>query len=165
MEFDTKTAAEYASQKLASLLERATRDSAKVIERGDIPETVIYFDELRETVKALAAQTSALSKHIDSLSQEQIPTMFANANVKTIKIDNVGRVTVNARWSATMIDKDIGMRWLRETGNDGLIIETVNAQTLGAFAKDELSKGEKGTPLPDDLFKVSSTPYISITKA
>lgn len=165
MEFDTKTAADYASQKLASLLERATRDSAKVVERGDIPETVTYFDELRETVRALVKQTAALSSHIDSLSQESIPTMFANANVKTIKVDNVGRCTINARWSASMIDKDIGLRWLRETGNEGLIQETVNAQTLGAFAKDELSKGEKGQPLPDSIFKVSSTPFLSITKA
>ena len=164
MEFDTRTAADYAAQKLSSLYERATRDTTKVIEQGDLPTAVTYFDELRETVKALQAQMSALQKHVDGISQELLPTMFANANVQTIKINDVGRATVNIRWSASMIDKDVGMRWLRQTGNDGLIIATVNAQTLGAFAKEELAKGGEGTPLPSDIFKVSSTPYISITK-
>jgi hypothetical protein len=42
-----------------------------------------------------------------------------------------------------------------------LIIETVNAQTLGAFAKAETLAGR---PLPDHLFKVGTAPFISITK-
>lgn len=161
MHFDTKTAADYASQKLASLLERATRDTAEVIAENDIPKAVTYFAELQETVKALGAQLSKLNKHVDSLSYEILPTMFTNQDVKTIKLDNVGRVTVNVRWSASMIDKETGLGWLRQTGNQGLIIETVNAQTLGAFAKDEVIAGR---PLPDDVFTVSSRPFISISE-
>jgi hypothetical protein len=87
--------------------------------------------------------------------------MFTNHNVKTIKLDDIGRVTVNVKWSATMIDREKGMEWLRDTGNQGLIIETVNAGTLTTFAKDEaLAK----RPLPSDLFKVGTAQHISITK-
>jgi hypothetical protein len=161
MKFDTQTAATYAGQKLDSLLERATRDTAEVIEQSNIPEVVTYFAELRDTVKELQAKMSLLQAHIDSLSQEMIPTLFTNQNVKTIKVENVGRVSVNDRWSCSMVNKEAGMDWLRSTNNAGLIIETVNAQTLGAFAKEQaLAK----KPLPQEWFKVSSTPYVSITK-
>jgi hypothetical protein len=162
MKFDTKTAADYAGQKLDSLLERATRDTEEALATNDIPTAVVYFDELRNTVKGLAEKVSSLQKHVDALSMEQLPTMFANQDVQTIKLENVGRVTVNVRWSASMPDKEMGLGWLRQTNNAGMIIETVNAQTLGAFAKEETARGR---PLPSEIFKVTSSPYISITKS
>ena len=67
--------------------------------------------------------------------------MFDSQQVKTIKIDDVGRVTVNQRWVASMKDKTQGMDWLRATGNEGIIIETVNSQTLAAFAKTQAIAG------------------------
>jgi hypothetical protein len=161
MKFDTETAATYAAQKLDSLIERSARDTTEVIQRADIPETVVYFNKLRETVRNLAEKLSTLQKHVDVISQEYIPTMFTNANVKTIKVDDVGRVSINIRWTASPLDKEVGFGWLRQTGNSGLIIETVNAQTLGAFAKEETMAGR---PLPDEIFRVSATPYTSITK-
>jgi hypothetical protein len=161
MKFDTKTAAGYAADKLDSLLERAERDTNEVVQGADIPLSVTHFAELQDAVKMLAAKVSALQKHVDSLSYEILPTMFTNQNVKTIKLDNVGRVTVNVRWTASMIDKSKSMEWLRTSGNEGLIIETVNAGTLASFAKTETMAGK---PLPDYLFKVGTAQHISITK-
>jgi len=69
-------------------------------------------------------------------------------------------MTVIDRWSAKILDKVKAFAWLRSTGNEGLILETVNAQTLGAFAKGEVIKGN---PLPDDIFQVTASPYTSIT--
>jgi hypothetical protein len=162
LRFKTQVAADYAGQKLDSLLERATQDTNEVVEHNDIPSAVAYFAELRDTVKALSEKMAALQKHVEGLSYELLPTMFQNQNVKTIKIKDVGRVSINDRWSASMLSKERGLDWLRGSGNEGLIIETVNAQTLGAFAKDEVKAGRS---LPDDIFKVSATPYVSITKA
>jgi hypothetical protein len=161
MKFDTATAADYAGKKLDCLLERATRDTAEAVEHGNIPEAVTYFSELRDTIKDLQTRMSALQSHIDSLSQELIPTMFMNQSVKTIKVENIGRVTINDRWSAKMLNKDACMSWLRGSGNSGLIIETVNSQTLGAFGKNLAMEGK---PLPQELFQVGATPYTSITK-
>jgi hypothetical protein len=161
LQFKTQVAADYAGQKLDSLLERATADTNEVIEQNDIPTAVTYFAELRDTVKALAEKVSALQKHVEGLSYELLPTMFTNQSVKTIKVEGVGRVSINDRWSASMLSKERGLGWLRESGNEGLIIETVSAQTLGAFAKDEVKAGRS---LPEDIFRVSATPYVSITK-
>lgn len=161
MQFDTLTAADYANKKLDSLLERATRDATATIEAANIPDAVTYFAELRDTVKALAAKMSALQSLVDTLSQDMLPTLFNNQGVKTIKVDDVGRVSINDRWTASMLNKSEALGWLRQTGNEGLIIETVNAQTLGAFAKEEAIAKR---PLPSDVFKVNTVPYTSITK-
>jgi hypothetical protein len=161
MKFDTKTAADYAGQKLTCLLERATRDTAEITEASDIPAAVIYFAELRDIIEGLQTKMSALQEHIKLLSMQILPTMFTNQDVKTIHVTGVGRVSINVRWSASMVSKETGMDWLRSTGNDGLIIETVNGMTLGAFAKEEALRGK---PLPEAIFKVSTSPYTSVTQ-
>ena len=161
MKFDTKTAAGYAADKLDSLLERAQRDTTEVVQTNDIPTTVAHYAALQDTVDDLKKKLSALQKHVDALSYEILPTMFSNQDVKTIKLDNIGRVTVNVRWTASMLNKEKSMEWLRTSGNEGLIIETVNAMTLASFAKTETLAGK---PLPDYLFKVGTAQHMSITK-
>lgn len=161
MKFDTQTAAGYAAEKLDSLLERATRDTNEVVQTNDIPTTVAHYAALSDTVDDLKKKISALQKHVDSLSYDILPTMFDNQNVKTIKLDNIGRVTVNVRWTASMLDKPKSMEWLRTSGNEGLIQETVNAMTLASFAKTETMAGK---PLPDHLFRVGTNQHMSITK-
>ena len=161
MNFDTNLAAGYAADKLDSLLERAQRDTTEVVQTNDIPKTVTHFAALQNTVDDLKKKVSALQKHVDALSYEILPTMFSNQDVKTIKLDNIGRVTVNVRWTASMLNKERGMEWLRTSGNEGLIIETVNAMTLASFAKTETLAGK---PLPDHLFKVGTAQHMSITK-
>ena len=161
MRFDTKTAAGYAADKLDSLLERAQRDTNDIVQADDIPTTVAHYAALRDTVKDLAAKIAALQKHVDSLSYEIIPTLFMNHNVKTITVNDVGRVSINVRWSASMLDKSKGLEWLRTSGNEGIIQETVNAMTLASFAKTETLAGK---PLPEHLFRVGTAQHVSITK-
>ena len=162
MKFDTQTAARFAGEKLDLFLARVVRDTAEVIERADIPETVAYFADLRDVIDDLRSKTSVLNGHVETLSHEFIPIMFTNANVKTITIPGVGRVTVKVSWSASMPNKATGLDWLRQTKNEGLIIETVNARTLGAFAKEQALAGQ---PLPSDIFKVAPLNFVSIAKS
>lgn len=161
MDFDTTLSAQYAGTKLDSLVNRAHRDTLKLVDEGDIPSIVKHFAALRTEYRALKDKIEKLEAEVNDLSYNIVPTMFANQGVKTLKLDDVGRVTVNQRWVASMPDKQVGMDWLRTTGNDGLVIETVNAQTLAAFAK---TQALAGAPLPDDVFTVGVAPYISITK-
>ena len=119
MKFDTKTAAGYAADKLDSLLERAQRDTNEVVQGNDIPTTVAQFRCAAGHGRRSQEENSALQKHLDALSYEILPTMFENQDVKTIKLDNVGRVTVNVRWSATMLDKPASMERLSTLGQRG----------------------------------------------
>lgn len=161
MNYDTTLAAEYAGAKLDSLVNRAHRDTLELVEENDVPKLVKHFASLRTEYRALKDKIEKLESEVNDLSYNLIPTMFTNQGVKTLKLDDVGRVTVNQRWVASMKDKTQGMEWLRATGNDGLIIETVNAQTLAAFAKTQAIAGD---PLPDAVFEVGVAPYTSITK-
>ena len=161
MEYDTSLAAQYAGTKLDSLINRAHRDTMELVEKADIPLIVKHFAALRTEYRALKDKLEKLESEVNDLSYNIIPTMFAAQTVKTIKIDDVGRTTVNQRWVASMPDKSAGMDWLRVTGNEGLIISTVNAQTLAALAKQ---CAIDGNPLPDDTFTVGVAPFVSITK-
>jgi hypothetical protein len=62
-----------------------------------------------------------------------------------------------------MLDKERGMQHLRDTGNGGLIQDSVPWQTLSAFSKNLMET--EGKELPDDIFKSSIMKFTSITKA
>jgi hypothetical protein len=70
---------------------------------------------------------------------------------------------VSQRWSASILDKELGHRWLHDNGHGGLIIPTVNASSLSAFAKDLMEN--EGKELPEHIFKTGRLTYTSITKA
>jgi hypothetical protein len=61
-----------------------------------------------------------------------------------------------------MPDKGAGFDWLRANEHGGVIQETVNAQTLGALAKE---LNEEGKELPTPTFTTNIMTYTSITKA
>jgi len=82
-------------------------------------------------------------------------------NVRTITIEGVGRVSLGTRWSASMPDKQAGFEWLRSNDHGGIIQETVNAQTLGALAKE---LNNDGTELPAPTFVTNIMTYTSITR-
>jgi hypothetical protein len=160
MKLDTQLAAMDAGIQLDRLLGCVQRDTVEAIENDDIPLALTFFSELDDKVGELRERLTALQKQIDLLSYDLLPTMLNNHNVKTITIAGIGRASVNDRWSARMINRKRGYEWLRATGNEGLIIETVNAGTLGRFAKESMMEGK---PLPADIFHVSAAPYISIS--
>jgi hypothetical protein len=157
----TKVIGDCAVNRLDTLLADIQAETAEIVVKGDLPQTVVHYAYIRELTDSLKRRTSALEKHCEGLSYETLPTMMTNANVKTINMPDIGRVTVVVRWTAKMLDKVKSMEWLRTSGNEGIIQETVNANTLGAFAKAETLAGK---PLPDHLFQVGTAQHISITK-
>lgn len=121
----------------------------------------------REEYKALDDLRTDIYHLLESVSKGVLPEMMRDAKVKTLSIDGSNklpplRFTVSQRWSCSMIDKDAGMNWLKENGQEGIIQMTVNAQTLASFAKSHVEK--EGKDLPEDIFKVGITDNISATK-
>lgn len=162
MEDRTNALAHLVINDLDELVAAIQKETSEVIATGELVDVIIHFHAFREAVRELKARTGALQNHVDKLSEELLPTMMFNQKTKSIKVENVGNVVVNNRWSASMLNKAKAFDWLRQTGNQGLIIETVAAPTLGAFGK---SMALVGTPLPPEIFKVSASPYISIRGA
>lgn len=123
---------------------------------------VTHFNSLRHVNELIKEAREALSEMADLLSTRDIPDLFRSKKVKTLTVEGVGRCTVSYRYSCSMLNKDTGFKWLRDNGHGGLIQETVNAQTLGSFAKNLIET--EGKDMPDDIFKTGQSPYTSITK-
>lgn len=131
----------------------ATRDHVKVIQ---------HYDQFRQVNAIIKEARDALSKMEERLSRESVPDVMRANNIRSTTIEGVGRVSLGTRWSASMIENESAMEWLRDSGNGGVIQETVNAQTLGALAKE---LNNEGKDLPNELFKTNILTYTSITKA
>jgi len=138
-------------------------DTKEVVGTRDHIEIIRHYNHLRLATALIKEAREALSEMEERLSREYVPEVMKEHNVRTITVEGVGRVSITHRFSCSMLDKEAGMDWLRNNGHGGLIIETVNSSTLGAFARSLLE--DEGQELPSDLFKTGTMTYTSITKA
>lgn len=143
---------------LASAIREETNDA---VSSDDHIEIIRHYDKLRQVTALIKESREALEQIETTLSREQVPDVLRRHNVKTITVEGVGRVSLGTRWSASMPDKTAGFEWLRGNGHGGVIQETVNAQTLGALAKE---MSNDGAELPAPTFTTNVMTYTSITK-
>lgn len=152
----------YTCQRLSEIAGLVRKETTEVVGSNDHIEVIKHYDALRNLNAHIKEAREALGQIEERLSRQQIPDVMRANNVRSITIEGVGRVSLSSRWSASMIDKDAAMKWLRESGNGGVIQETVNAQTLGALAKE---MNNEGHDLPNQYFNTNIMTYTSITKA
>ena len=137
-------------------------DTDEVKKSGDHVEIIRHYDKLRIANEYIKETRKALSDLEELMSRETVPEAMRAAGVKTITIEDVGRITISGRYSCSVLDKPAAFKWLRDTGNEGLIQETVNSSTLSAFARRLIE--EEGKEMPEDVFKISVMAFTSITK-
>lgn len=136
-------------------------ETHQAIVEGDLVALCRHYAAVDAFVADFKATRKPIEDARELLSYDQIPEAFFKAGVQPpLKVDGVGTVTVARRWAASMADKDQGFAWLRSNGASGLIIETVSAQTLAAFAKERAFEGKD---LPEEIFTVSQNPYTRIS--
>jgi hypothetical protein len=148
---------------LVQVAQDIRRDTAEVVATRNHIDIIKHFNQVRLMNEQIKEAREALGEMERVLSQEQVPAVMREHNVRNITVEGVGRVALSNRWSCSMLDKELGMDWLRNSGNESLIIETVNASTLAAFARNMSETENK--ELPSDIFKTSVMTYTSITKA
>jgi hypothetical protein len=136
-------------------------ETNEVVATDDHVKVIKHYDQLRQITALIKESREALSQIEEKLSREQVPDVLRAHNIRTITVEGVGRVSLGTRWSASMPDKAAGFEWLRGNNHGGVIQETVNAQTLGALAKE---LNAEGTELPAPTFTTNIMTYTSITK-
>lgn len=125
----------------------------------------VIFDQNHKRVDEARKELYA---GIERLGKGRLPEAMLRAKVRntTIDIDGTGyTVSRAARTSVSMIGGQKSIDYLKNSQDPNyraLVQETVNSQTLSAFAKDLLET--KGKELPDDLFKSSPSTYTSVRK-
>lgn len=163
MRTDTLERLQYVCGLLVGVAEAVREDGETILPTRDHIAIIKHFNQLRLANDQIKEAREALVEMANRLSYEEVPEVMAEHNIRTITVEGVGRVSITHRWSCSMLDKELGMNWLRNTGNEGIIQETVNSSTLAAFAKSKME--EDGESLPADIFKTGITAYTSITKA
>lgn len=133
------------------------------LRKTELQKALTTWDTTDGEYEALDKLRKELYALLQELNTGILPEMMKEHGVKTISLENVNkRFTVNHRISCSMLDKEAGFEWLKSTGNNALIQPTVNAQTLGAFAKRRIQ--DEGKEMPVEIFKVSTSYHMSATK-
>jgi hypothetical protein len=146
---------------LTTLTEWIRNETDEVVASNDHIKLIKHYDALRQATALIKESREALNQIEENLSREKVPEVLRAHNIRTITVEGVGRVSLGTRWSASMPDKEAGFEWLRANEHGGVIQETVNAQTLGALAKE--LNGE-GLELPSPTFTTNIMTYTSITR-
>jgi len=161
MKEDTLVTLQVICSSLRGVTTQIREQTDEVVSTTDHVQVIKHYDQLRQATALIKESREALEQIEMKLSREQVPEVMRAHNIKNITIEGVGRVTLGTRWSASMPDKQAGFDWLRQNGNGGVIQETVNAQTLGALAKE---LNAEGLELPAPTFTTNIMTYTSITK-
>lgn len=161
MEQDTQSRLVYACGILQGVAVAIRGETNDVVATQDHIEVIRHYDQLRQATALIKESREALEQIEMKLSREHVPDVMRAHKIKTITVEGVGRVSLGTRWSASMPDKPAGFDWLRANNHGGIIIETVNAQTLAALAKE---LNEEGIDLPTPTFTTGTLTYTSITK-
>lgn len=148
----------------------ALEKTTNMVEDAKIPteieQALAHFYQVKDLADALEAVTKRVKAVKQRLATEVIPEMMDDKDVTSVtcKVDGLRyRFTVSEKLAASIRKglKDEAFAWLRKSGLEELIVETVNAQTLSASARE---MADKGMELDDELFNVAYLRNTSVTK-
>lgn len=99
----------------------------------------------------------------DGLSKHVLPERMRATNIDGFRVPEIARsFSIIEKTSASFVDKDAGLAWLREIGQGDMIQETVNAGTLASFCRNMVL--EQGFEPPPDLVRVSTYSTTGMAK-
>lgn len=114
-------------------------------------DLIYRMQALQEEIDEKDAILKEIRKRYDQLRLFDIPNLMAEMDVTSTK-GTWGRCTLQGDLHVSVLDK-LGLHgWLNEEGHGSLIVPTVNAQTLKAFCKEQMTSGNE---LPDNILKLS----------
>jgi hypothetical protein len=129
----------------------------------DVQKTLIAYFKVKNGYDIVDAARKRLYAVKDRMDKGIIPGMLEKAGVDKVAVPDVARsfYTVT-KYSASIVDKELGFKWLQDHGASELITETVNAGTLASFFKDWVL--ENGMDPPEDTFKFNNYKTTGMSK-
>lgn len=121
----------------------------------DLISAINKMKELKAELDEIDEYRKALQAEYDRYRLHEIPNLMAeNDDLRSIT-GEFGRCTLTSDLSVKVVNKVELHKWLEDSGNGSLIVPTVNAQTLKAFVKEQLQRGEQ---LPEEILVIS--PFV-----
>ena len=134
-------------------------DSDASIDADSIDNICTVFSELADLEQGVRDFVARVHKTTESFKTRRIIDKLDEMGVDKVSVPSLGRSFYpKTRYSASMIDREAGMAWLRENGASDMITETVNHNTLTAFVKSMVA--DQGIEPPADIFKFGGHRYI-----
>ena len=119
--------------------------------------------QIREMHELLDKQVKRVYHVKDALDKSVLPERMRAAGIDGFKLPEVARsFSIIEKTSASFVDKEAGLEWLRKIGQGDMVQETVNAGTLAAFCRNLLL--EQGIEPPADVVKLSTYSTMSMVK-
>lgn len=127
----------------------------------ELKDKIERLVELRDVKSKLQEELSKVQQEIDVLTAEVNEEMLIKG-INSINIDGVGTVYLSSRLYASCRQDNIHKleQWLKQIGQEGLLRPYVSSQTLSAFIRERMDKGE---PIPD-FINVTVKPGINIRR-
>jgi len=102
---------------------------------------------LKDRKEALAEEEKAVNRRIKALTEHELPEYMEDNEIDKITIDGVGTIYIQNNVYASVLseDREALYMYLRETGNESLVVDYVFPATLKAFCKEQLNNGQ---PVP-----------------
>lgn len=113
---------------------------------------ILEMKSLQDDLDAIAEAKKTVQERYDQLRLFEIPAVMAEMGSTTSVKGEFGRCTLTTDLGVkVLVDKSELHKYLIESGNEALIVPTVNAQTLKAFVKEQMINGR---PVPDTIVDV-----------
>lgn len=142
---------------------RVFEDDLNTADADPLAQLAITLYEMKGLYTELDAALKLVYAQVERLNKGILPKRVSDAGMDMLRVPAIGRsFSVQTKYSASLIDKEAGFKWLRETGNASIIQETVNAGTLASFCRAMIL--DQGLEPPADIVKVSTYDTIGITK-
>lgn len=118
-------------------------------------DLIMEMKSLQDDLDAIAESKKEIQDRYDKLRLFEIPAVMAEMESATSVKGAFGRCTLTTDLGVkVLVDKGTLHQYLKDSGNEALIVPTVNAQTLKAFVKEQMINGR---PVPDNI--VEARPF------
>lgn len=118
-------------------------------------ERIMEMKSLQDDLDAINESKKLIQERYDALRLFEIPAIMAEMDSSTSVKGAFGRCTLTTDLGVkVLVGKPELHEYLKSTGNEALIVPTVNAQTLKAFVKEQMIAGR---PVPDNI--VEAKPF------
>lgn len=129
-----------------------TSEDYDAIEISEIARRYWVTKELYDRAKECSTRLYGI---YNSFDKAIFPGQLEKRDLDMVRLPDLARsFSIRTNVSASMLDRERAMEWLRDNGHGDLIQETVNAGTLASFARN--LQIEHGVDLPEYLFKVTT---------
>ena len=132
-------------------LDKLVKETEKIVDElerhGDLKSLCVSLFHLNEQYERINILRKRMGELYDRMNEGIVPKAFEDAGCDKFAIPELARSFYPLpKYSASIVDNEKALAWLRKNGMESLIYETVNRQTLAATLRGRLVDEGKDPP-------------------